>query len=108
MICCVLLKVDIQRIEILVYKKPSRITPVDYTKILQEQRSQEISQNYDENTAIRKTIANISFGLLERSCSKTKSSQIFDTLRECRSHQSYRGGAISVIAKQLVEKLQAN
>ena len=57
----VLLKVDIQRVEILAFKKPPSIIPVDYKKILQELYSQEISSSYDENTAIRKTIANISF-----------------------------------------------
>ena len=94
---CVLLKVDIQHVEILVFKKPSSIKPVDYKKILQELYSQEISSSYDENTAIRKTIANIS--LLEKACSKIKGCQIFDTLRECRSHQSDLGGTISVIEK---------
>ena len=66
--------------------------------------SQEISQNYDENTAIRKTIANISFGLLEKSCNKSKISKMFDSLRERRSHQSDQGGTISVIEQQQVEK----
>ncbi len=69
---CVLLKVDLHHVEILAFKKPSSIIPVDYKKILQELYSQDISPSYDENTAIRKTIANISFGLLEKSCNKIK------------------------------------
>ncbi len=71
---------------------------------MQDLYSQEVSSNYDENTAIRKTIANISFGLLEKSCNKSKSSKMFDSLRECRSHQGDLGGTISVIEQQLVEK----
>ncbi len=69
---CVLLKVDSQHVEILAFKKPSSIILVYYKKILQELYSQEISSSYDENTAIRKTIANISFGLLEKSCNRVK------------------------------------
>ena len=62
---CVLMKADRQQIEILAFKKPSSIIPVEYKKILMDLYSQEISPNFEENIAIRKNIANISFGLLE-------------------------------------------
>ena len=62
--------------------------------------SQEISPNSEENIAIKKNIANISFGLLEKSCNKNRNSQVFDSLRECRSHQSDQGGTISVIEQR--------
>ena len=105
---CVLLKIDRQQVEILAFKKPSSIIPVEYKKILMELYSRAIRQDYSENTAIRKTIANISFGLLEKSWNKSKGCKIFDSLRECRSHQSDEGGTISVIEQQQVDRSLAN
>ncbi len=52
---CVLLKADRQQIEILAFKKPSSIIPVEYKRILMDLYSQEISPNFEENIAIRKT-----------------------------------------------------
>ena len=51
-----MLKADRQQIEILAFKKPSSIIPVEYKKILMDLYSQEISPNFEENIAIRKIL----------------------------------------------------
>ena len=54
-------------VKILFYKKPSHIHKVKYKKTNEELYSANISEDKLENNKIKKTLANIAFGLLEKS-----------------------------------------
>ena len=54
-------------VEILAFKEPSSIKKVDYKKIVEDLYNFSISENNEEDIYIKKLIANINYGLLEKS-----------------------------------------
>ena len=82
------------RCEIIYYKQPSRLYNVDYKKIAKELWQTGIFDKYPEDasasskrrehcdTKIKKLIANVNFGLLEKSTNTSSTSYAFDSLRE--------------------------
>ena len=57
----------------------------------------QISADEQEDRRIKKTIANINFGLLEKSHNKGQKSRMFDTLTEVCHYQAIYGGRVYVI-----------
>ena len=53
---------------------------------------------------MKKSVANVNFGLLEKGQNKVQKSKIFDTLEEVRYHQATYGGKVS-IQKKLQEEV---
>ena len=78
--------------EIIYYKQPSRIHKVDYRKITKELWQTDISDKYPEDVKIKKLIAIVNFGLLEKSTNTSSRSYAFDSLREALYHQQQVGG----------------
>ena len=83
--------------EILHYKEPSRVYKVNYTKLVKQLRATEISDHFPEDAKIKKLIANVNFGLLEKGTNKSSESFAFDGLREALYHQQEVGGKINKI-----------
>lgn len=86
--------------EIIQYKQPSKIKEVDYNKIVDQLYNTEFSKDEDTNKLIKKTIANVNVGLLEKGINKTTRSFIFSDLNECKFFQSEYGGKIIAIDKE--------
>ena len=82
---------------IVYYKQPSHIHKVDYKQIIEDSWAEPISENQQEDRRIKKTIANINFGLLEKSRNKGQKSKMFDTLTEVCHYQSIYGGRVYAI-----------
>ena len=84
--------------EIIYYKQPSRVYKVDYRKITKELWQTDISDKYPEDTKIKKLIANVNFGLLEKSTNTVSRSYAFDSLREALYYQQQVGGKINKVS----------
>ena len=48
---------------------------------------------------VKKLIANVNFGLLEKGQNKVQKSKIFNTLEEARYHQATYGGRVSMLKR---------
>ena len=83
--------------EILYYKQPSRVYKVNYTKLIKQLWATEISDHFPEDAKIKKLIANVHFGLLEKGTNKSSNSFAFDGLREALYYQQEVGGKINKI-----------
>ena len=82
---------------ILYYKQPSHIHKVDYKQIIDDLWAEQLSADEQEDRRIKKTIANINFGLLEKSHNKGQKSRMFDTLTEVCHYQAVYGGRVYAI-----------
>ena len=83
--------------EILYYKEPSRVHKVNYTNLIKKLWATEISDHFPEDAKIKKLIANVNFGLLEKCTNKSSKSFAFDGLREALYYQQQVGGKINKI-----------
>ena len=83
--------------KILAYKIPSYIHKVKYKKAVEDLYKTVISDDKFENPKVLKNIANIAFGLLEKSYNKKTVSRIFDNLKEALQHQKTYDGRIYVM-----------
>ena len=91
--------------EIIYYKQPSRVYKVDYRKITKELWQTDISDKYTEDTKIKKLIANVNFGLLEKSTNTVSRSYAFDSLREALYYQQQVGGKINKVSSFYAEEV---
>ena len=85
--------------EILHYKEPSRVYKVNYTKLIKQLWATEISDHFPEDAKIKKLIAHVNFGLLEKGTNKSSKSFAFDSLREALYYQQEVGGKINEITR---------
>ena len=86
--------------EILYYKTPSFIHKVDYKSINAELWKAVIDENDKElDTYIKKLIANINYGLLEKGGATNQKSILFKTLSEAVHYQTEYGGKIHRLAE---------
>eukprot|EP00438_Fugacium_kawagutii_P004546 Skav222288 [mRNA] locus=scaffold807:301469:304798:- [translate_table: standard] len=92
--------------KILFYKNPSYIHKVNYKKAIEKLYQAKISDDKNENGKILKTIANIAFGLLEKSYKKKTVSRIFNNLKEALKHQKNNGGKIYVMDDEEWEPIE--
>ena len=90
-------------VKILYYKQPSHIHKVKYKKLVDELYNAKISDKAEEDKWIKKLIANITFGLLEKGQNKANRSKIFDTLDETLHYQKQYGGQIFSLDHYLLE-----
>ena len=84
--------------QILYYKRPSHIYKVNYKKITDKLWETGISNIPAEDTKIKKLVANVNIGLLEKGKNKAQKSLVFDTLSEALYHQTIHGGRINKIS----------
>ena len=81
---------------------------VDYLKIVEELFNTPISDNKDDDNYIKKLIANISFGLLEKSQNNQQKTFLFGDLSELKHYQSQYGGNLNIISKTEQRHTQSN
>ena len=83
--------------KILYYKQPSFKHKVYYQKYVDELFDEHISDNKFEDEKIKKNIANINIGLLEKGSNKASRNKMFDNLTEAMAFQKNWGGKLYVI-----------
>ena len=93
-------KMDLSEIKIIYYKQPSFIHKVNYKKIVDELWETPLGSNEDEDKQIKKTIANVNFGMLEKSKNVSQRSVIFNSLKEACHYQRKYGGRIYAIQEE--------
>ena len=91
-------------VKILFYKKPSHIHKVKYKKAIDDLYRANMSDDREEDNKIKKTLANIAFGLLEKSFNRKTVSRMFDGIKEALHHQKKYGGKIYVMDEVEMEK----
>ena len=91
---------------ILYYKQPSRTYKCNYKEIIDESWKHEISSNSDLDKTIKKLIANINFGLLEKGGSTSQKSMVFKHLKEAVNYQTEYGGKIHKLTDVEVEHIE--
>ena len=89
----------LKNIEILFFKEPSFLIPVNYTDIVDALNALSISHDEGQNKFIKKLIANVNFGLLEKSNNKSQKSILFSSLEAAKLAQEQHGGSISILRK---------
>lgn len=84
-------------------KHPSVVKKVDYARLVTELFGARISDDNEEDQSLKKTIANCSYGMLEKQINKKVKSKIFDTYEDAKFFQLKYGGEITFI-KQYEQK----
>ena len=85
--------------DILGFKRPSFIKKVNYKDIVEELFNTDISSIPQEDEKIKKQIANVNYGMLEKSKNTAIKSFIFETLDEVKTFQEQYGGTVNIIKK---------
>ena len=78
-------------------KRPSVIKKVDYAKLVTELWGTTISDDSEEDQTLKKTIANCSYGSLEKQINKKVKSNIFDSYEDAEYVQLKYGGDVTFI-----------
>ena len=84
-------------VKILFYKKPSHIHKIKYKRAIDDLYRANMSDDREEDNKIKKTLANIAFGMLEKSFNRKTVSRMFDGIKEALHHQKKYGGKIYVL-----------
>ena len=90
-------------VKMLFYKKPSHLHKVKYKKAIDDLYRANMSDDREEDNKIKKTLANIAFGMLEKSCNRKTVSRMFDGIKEALNHQKKYGGKIYVMDEAEME-----
>ena len=93
-------KMDLTNIKIIYYKIPSYIHKVNYKSIVDELWETQLGDNEDDDKQIKKKIANINFGMLEKSNNTSQRSDIFNSLKEACYYQRKQGGRIYALEEE--------
>ena len=86
-------------LEIVAVKTPSFIKQVNYKEIVDNLYNEQISDNNVEDLMIKKNIANVNIGLLEKGVNKNVHSFIYTTYEEAEYYRSIFGGNVITIQK---------
>ena len=95
-------QLDTSEIKIISYKQPSFKHSVIYKNIVGELWDKKISENDEEDMAIKKQVAVVNFGLLERTNSTNQKSILFRNLKEASDFQQKYGGKIHKLTEEEV------
>ena len=91
------LKKNVDDVEIIAYKVPSHIYKVDYKKIVKKLWETDISSDEKLDKAVKKMIANINFGLLEKGHNIKSKSMTFNKMEDAVYYREKYGGKINVL-----------
>jgi hypothetical protein len=78
----------------LAFKQPSFIKKVDYANLVKELYETKISDNDDHDVYIKKLVANVNIGLLEKCFNRKSVGYLFFNYDECKFYQAQHGGTI--------------
>ena len=95
-----------KRINILYYKQPFHIHKCNYKTIINDLWDGDISDDKKENVNLKKLIANVNFGLLEKGGSTNQHSMVFRSLKEAVHYQSEYGGRINKLTEFVNEMIE--
>ena len=90
----------IPNFKIIAYKLPSKTEDVDYKSTIEELYKVKISDDPVEDKNLKKLIANVAIGLLEKGGATDKKSLLFKNIAEALDCQSEYGGKLHKIAEQ--------
>ena len=93
-------KMDLTNIKIIYYKMPSYIHKVNYKSIVDELWETQLGDDEEDDKQIKKKIANINFGMLEKSNNTSQRSDIFNSLKEACYYQRKHGGRIYALEEE--------
>ena len=88
------------------YREPSRAYNVDYKKIVNRLWATEISDRTPEDIQTKKLIANVNFGLQEKSTNTSSKSYTFNGLGEALYYQNLVGGRINKLSVEKPELVE--
>ena len=97
-------KMDLSNIKIIYYKQPSYIHKVNYKSIVDELWETQLGDDEEDDKQIKKKIANINFGMLEKSNNTSQRSDIFNSLKEACYYQRKHGGRIYALEEDIHER----
>ena len=97
-------KMNLSNIKIIYYKQPSYIHKVNYKNIVDELWETQLGDDEEDDRQIKKKIANINFGMLEKSNNTTQRSSIFKSLKEACYSQRKHGGRIYALHEDIHER----
>ena len=97
-------KMDLTNIKIIYYKIPSYIHKVNYKSIVDELWETQLGDDDEDDKQIKKKIANINFGMLEKSNNTSQRSDIFNSLKEACYYQRKQGGRIYALEEEIHER----
>ena len=98
-------QLDTSEIKVISYKQPSFKHSVNYKDIVGELWDKKISENDEEDMAIKKQVAVVNFGLLERTNSTDQKSILFRSLKAASDFQQKYGGKIHKLTEEEVNFL---
>ena len=81
------------------FKQPSFIKKVNYLKLVDELYAFPISGDAKADVYIKKLIANVNIGLLEKGLNRRTAGYLFKDLTECHHFQAQHGGVVHQIQK---------
>ena len=81
-----------ERLNTLCFKQPSFIHKVDHKNIVIELWNTNISEDNEEDKCIKKLIANVNYGLLEKGGATDQKSTVCKNLKEALNYQAEYGG----------------
>jgi hypothetical protein len=84
---------------IVAVKQPSFVKEVDYATLVKELYETKISDNEVHDVYIKKLVANVNIGLLEKCYNRKSVGYLFSSYDECKFHQAQYGGSIHTIQK---------
>jgi hypothetical protein len=83
---------------VVAYETPSFIKPVDYKTAIKELWDCESSSDPKQDAHIKKLIANVNIGLLEKCFNRKSRGYLFQDLAECQYYQARMEGSIHVLS----------
>ena len=90
------------KLKIICYKQPCYLHKVDYSKVVNDLWDTYISDDIEEDKSLKKKVANINFGMLEKSKNTSQRTKIFNSLKEACYYQGQYGGKIIAIQRETV------
>ena len=99
-------QIDLTNIDILYYKEPSQIHACNYKDLVGELWKNTISEDEAEDTKIKKLIANVNYGLLEKGGNTDVKSIPFKKLNEAMDYQAQYGGKLHKIEEETYEQIE--
>ena len=82
---------ETENITVIYYKQPSFTYKTDYKKTIDDLWSTDLE------TQLKKTTANVVFGLIEKGKQTAQKSEVFSSLKEALNYQNEYGGKISIL-----------
>ena len=78
-------------------KHPSITKKVGYKEMVDELWKKKLSDNREEDQLLKKTVVNVSFGVMEKQTNKAQKSKLFDSFEEAKFYAEKFGGTINFI-----------